>query len=225
MERSIIACRSPNDRLAALSEPVRRAYTQAMDSGPRLRTQRLLLRRWQERDLRPLAAINADPQVMEHFPSTLTMGETQALIARIEACFAKRGYGLWAVEVRADASLAGFVGLWPVEAGLPFAPAVEVGWRLARSHWSRGYATEAASAAVAFGFDRLGLREIVSLTARDNARSRSLMERLGMWRDPREDFEHPLLPPGSPLRAHVLYRLSSEAWREATSRSCECVKK
>lgn len=169
-------------------------------------------------DLSPLATINADPEVMEHFPCALTTSETQALIERIEMCFTENGYGLWAVEVVQDRTLAGFVGLQPVGSELPFCPAVEIGWRLARSHWRRGYAAEAASAAIAFGFDRLRLQEIVSFTTVGNLRSRRLMERLGMTRDPREDFEHPLVAPDSRLRAHVLYRLTRQTWRKAPRR-------
>jgi RimJ/RimL family protein N-acetyltransferase len=121
--------------------------------------------------------------------------------------FEQRGYGLWAVERIEGSQLIGFVGLNPVPPELPFAPAVEVGWRLGRDYWGQGYASEAARAALAFGFGTLGLEQIVSFTSRENVRSCRLMERLGMSRDPEEDFEHPRLPAGSRLRAHVLYRL------------------
>jgi RimJ/RimL family protein N-acetyltransferase len=173
-----------------------------------LKTERLLLRRWQSEDLPALAAINADPAVMEFMPATLSRAESEALVERIEACFEARGYGLWAVELPGEASCIGFVGLSPVDLNVPFAPAVEIGWRLAHRFWGRGLATEAASRALAFGFERCDLAEIVSFTAECNTRSRRVMERLGMHRDPREDFEHPLLAPGDPLRCHVLYRLS-----------------
>ncbi|MGA8353890.1 MAG: GNAT family N-acetyltransferase [Solirubrobacteraceae bacterium] len=174
---------------------------------PRLQTDRLLLRRWREQDLIPFAQLNADPVVMEHFPCTLSAAESSALAKRIEECFAQHGYGLWAVEVPGQAPFIGFVGLWPVRPELPFAPAVEVGWRLAHDFWGHGYATEAAQAAIAFGFQELGLQEIVSYTAEVNTRSRRVMERLGMSQDPTEDFEHPLLSQDSLLRQHVLYRL------------------
>ncbi len=188
----------------------------ATGGEPCLRTPRLLLRRWRESDLAPFAAMNSDPVVMEHFPNTLSEDQSRALVERIERCFAQRGYGLWAVEVGQSADFIGFVGLSPVPEELPFAPAVEVGWRLARAFWGVGYATEAASAAIEFGFERLGLQEIVSFTARVNTRSRRLMERLGMSRDPSADFEHPLLPPGSRLREHVLYRVGRDAPRFST---------
>jgi RimJ/RimL family protein N-acetyltransferase len=174
---------------------------------PRLRTSRLLLRRWRADDLAPFAAINADPAVMQHFPATLSTPQSAALIQRIEDCFQQRSYGLWAVEKIEGSQLIGFVGLNPVPRELPFAPAVEVGWRLGRDFWGQGYASEAARAALEFGFGALGLEQIVSFTSRENVRSRRLMEHLGMSRDPEEDFEHPLVPEGSRLRAHVLYRI------------------
>lgn len=174
---------------------------------PRLQTDRLLLRRWREQDLAPFAAMNADPVVMEHFPSTLSSVESTALVKRIETCFEQHGYGLWAVEASGQSPFIGFAGLWPVRLEVPFAPAVEVGWRLAHDFWGRGYATEAAQAAIAFGFQELGLEEIVSYTAEVNTRSRRVMERLGMSHDPTEDFEHPLLPRDSRLCRHVLCRL------------------
>lgn len=174
---------------------------------PRLQTDRLLLRRWREQDLAPFAAMNADPVVMEHFPSTLSAIESAALAKRIETCFEQRGYGLWAVEVPEATAFIGFAGLWPVDPELPFAPAVEIGWRLAHDFWGHGYATEAAGAAIAFAFQELDLAEIVSFTAQANTRSCRVMERLGMRRDPAEDFEHPRLARGSRLSRHVLYRL------------------
>jgi RimJ/RimL family protein N-acetyltransferase len=191
----------------------RRLYDRGVQMGPRLTTERLVLRRWLERDRAPFAAMNADGAVMEHFPATLSRGESNAMIARTEACFERRGYGLWAIEVPGEESFIGFVGLSPVSAPMPFAPAVEIGWRLARPFWGRGLASEAAAAAIEFGFSARGLREIVSFTAVGNRRSRAVMERLGMRRDPREDFDHPLLCEGDRLRRHVLYRLDVTRWR------------
>ena len=151
--------------------------------------------------------MNADSEVTEYLPSALSYPESAALVGRIEAGFEVHGYGLWAVEVLGEAPFIGFVGLSPVELAVPFTPAVEVGWRLARPFWGRGFATEAALVAVAFGFEQYGLREIVSFTAEGNLRSRRVMERVGMRRTPREDFDHPLLPEGDPLRRHILCRL------------------
>lgn len=192
-----------------------RAYDPQVSCGPDLRTERLLLRRWRADDLAPFTAMNADREVMEHLPAPLSAAESAALAERIERGFEANGYGLWAVEVPGEADFVGFVGLAPVDRALPFAPSVEVGWRLARAFWGRGIATEAARAAVEYGLRERGLRELVSFTAVGNARSRRVMERLGMHRDPGEDFDHPLLPARSPLRRHVLYRL-----RDSERRSC-----
>lgn len=182
-------------------------------SIPELRTERLLLRAWRDDDLEPFAAINADPEVRRHFPGVLERGESDAQAERIRAGFAAHGFGLWAVEVPGQAAFIGFVGLSvPVfEAG--FTPCVEIGWRLARAYQGRGYATEAARAVVRFGFTRAGLDEIVSFTVPANLASRRVMEKLGMQHT--EDFDHPLLPEGHPLRRHVLYRLSRAAWAGA----------
>ena len=174
-----------------------------------LRSDRLVLRRWRDGDREPFAQMNADPQVMEHYPSTLTSAESDAMVDRIEETFVGEGLGLWAVEVPGIAPFIGYVGLWPVRFAAAFAPATEVGWRLAAPYWGHGYATEGARSAVADGFTRLQLDEIVSFTAARNARSRRVMERLGMIRRPDEDFDHPNLPSGHRLSRHVLYRLSS----------------
>jgi len=179
-----------------------------------LLTERLELRRWREADLDAFAAINADAEVMEHFPATLSRAQSAALIARIEACFEAHGYGLWALELREDGALAGFTGLAPVESAMAFAPSVEIGWRLARERWGRGLAHEAALAVIERAFGELGLEELVAYTAARNARSRRLMGRLGMRRDPAEDFAHPRLAAGDPLAAHVLYRLAAPAQRQ-----------
>jgi RimJ/RimL family protein N-acetyltransferase len=183
----------------------------------RLPTQRLVLRAWRAGDREPFAALNADPAVMEFFPSTLARPESDALVERFETEQAERGFCPWAVEEGATGAFVGFVGLHAVNTSLPFAPAVEVGWRLAQPFWGRGYASEAAAATVRFGFDEAGLDEIVSMTTVPNARSRRVMERLGMARDPSEDFEHPNIPAG-PLRLHVLYRLSVDDWRGPAGR-------
>lgn len=178
-----------------------------MTVGPELHTERLVLRRWRESDLEPFAALNADPRVMEHLLALLSREESDAMVGRIEAAFEERGFGLWAVEVPGVAPLIGFVGLSVPRFDAWFMPAVEVGWRLAAEHWGKGYAHEAAQEALRFGFDELGLDEIVSFTVPANTRSWGLMERLGMTRDPR-GFEHPSFPEGHPLREHLLYRTS-----------------
>jgi RimJ/RimL family protein N-acetyltransferase len=179
---------------------------------PRLVTDRLLMREWRDEDLEPFARLNADPLVMEHFPSWLTREQSDALVDRITLRWEEDGVGLWAVERRADAAFLGFTGLARPNFEAAFTPAVEVGWRLAVEAWGHGYATEAARAALAFGFEERGLDEILSWTVPANVRSRAVMERLGMTRDPADDFDHPNLAADSPLRRHVLYRLSREAW-------------
>jgi ribosomal-protein-alanine N-acetyltransferase len=176
---------------------------------PELTTRRLLLRRWREADAATFAALNADPQVMKYFPRPLTRAESDSLIAAIEAGFEREGFGLWALEARSSGEFVGFAGLARPAFEADFTPAVEVGWRLARSAWDNGYATEAAVASLDFGFGQHGLGEIVSFTAAGNRRSRAVMERLGMRRDPQDDFDPPQLPERHPLRPHVLYRLGS----------------
>jgi RimJ/RimL family protein N-acetyltransferase len=177
-----------------------------------LHTPRLVLRRWREDDLEPFAALNADPLVMRHFPAPLTRTESDRLVDAFEAEFAAQGWGRWAVERRDSGDFIGFVGLTVPRRALPFMPCVEIGWRLAAAHWHQGYATEAARAALAFGFERLRLSEIVSFTALANRPSRAVMERLGMA-DRGEDFDHPALPEGHPLQRHCLYRLDVARWR------------
>ncbi|WP_406698293.1 GNAT family N-acetyltransferase [Singulisphaera sp. Ch08] len=173
-----------------------------------LRTDRLLLRPWREADLGPFAAMNADPAVMEFFSKTLNRQESDSLAARFRDLFNRQGYGLWALEVPGIASFIGFVGLHHETFEAPFTPCVEIGWRLAREHWGKGYATEAARAAMRYGFEQLGLDEIVSFTVPENARSWAVMERIGMTRSEADDFDHPALPEGHRLRRHVLYRIS-----------------
>lgn len=177
-------------------------------------TPRLRLRQWRAADRAPFAALNADPRVMEHFPSTLDRAASDAIAERCEALIAERGWGFWAVERRDSGDFIGFVGLNVPTAALPFSPCVEVGWRLAHSAWGQGLASEAARAALAAGFETLGLAEVVSFTALSNRRSQAVMERLGMRRTA-EDFDHPVLPEGHPLRRHCLYRLDANAWHSA----------
>jgi RimJ/RimL family protein N-acetyltransferase len=171
-----------------------------------IRTARLLLRRWRAEDRPAFAALNADPRVMEHFPSVLTAEESDALAERIERHLLERGFGLWAVEIPGVVDFAGFIGLSVPAFEAHFTPCVEVGWRLAVDQWGRGYATEGALAALQFGFEHLDLPEIVSFTVPRNFRSRRVMLRIGMTHDPADDFDHPGAPP--PFRRHVLYRRS-----------------
>ncbi|MEU5614903.1 GNAT family N-acetyltransferase [Streptomyces sparsogenes] len=173
-----------------------------------LRTDRLVLRAWRESDLAPWAALNADPEVREHFPDVLTREQSDASVARFQADLERRGWGWWAVEVRATGEFIGFTGLDPVDEDMPFT-GVEVGWRLARPHWGHGYATEAALAAVDHGFEALRLPEILAVTTATNLRSQAVMRRIGMTRDPADDFDDLTVPEG-PLRPSVVYRLRRE---------------
>jgi RimJ/RimL family protein N-acetyltransferase len=158
------------------------------------------------------AAMNADPRVMEFMPKTLTREESDAFVTRIQDHFAHNGFGLWAVEVQGIAPFIGFVGLNIPTFTAAFTPCVEVGWRLAYDHWGHGYATEAARAAVDFGFNTLGLKEIVAMTVPANQRSQRVMNRLGMTYSTADDFDHPNLAADHPLRRHILYRLAREQW-------------
>ena len=178
-----------------------------------IRTERLLLRRFAREDRDPFAALNADPRVMRHFRGPLDRAASDDFVDRIEHAFATRGMSLWAVEVLGGADFIGFVGLWEPGFDAPFTPTVEVGWRLAAHAWGHGYATEGANAALDDGFVRCGLEEVVSFTTAANQPSRAVMERLGMVHCPNEDFEHPNVPVGHPIRPHVLYRFPDPAAR------------
>ncbi|MBT2325868.1 GNAT family N-acetyltransferase [Variovorax paradoxus] len=179
---------------------------------PELQTPRLRLRAWRDEDLPPFAALNADSEVMEHLLGPLTRSQSNALVGRITEHFLREGFGFWAVEAPGIASFIGMVGIGIPSYTAPFTPCVEVGWRLARQYWRQGFATEAAQAALEFGFETVDLSEIVALTVPGNARSRAVMSKLGMTRTAYDDFDHPLVPAGHPLTRHVLYRLSKEAW-------------
>jgi RimJ/RimL family protein N-acetyltransferase len=177
-----------------------------------LRTERLYLRPWRPGDREPFARLNADPRVLEYFPSLMTREESDAFVDRVDAHFAEHGFGLWAVEVPGVAEFIGFVGLWHPAYEAHFTPCVEIGWRLAYDHWGRGYAPEAARASLGFGFETVGLDEIVSLTAPANLRSRRVMEKIGMTRNEADDFDHPRVADGHALKRHVLYRLKRSDW-------------
>jgi len=177
-----------------------------------LRTSRLVLRRWRPEDREPYAALNADPLVMEHFPSALTREQSDAHIDSMEERFERDGFGLWAVEVPRGAGCIGFIGLARPRFDAHFTPCVEVGWRLARAHWGQGYAPEGARAALRHGFTTCGLEEVVSFTTESNRNSQRVMQKLGMTSDPTDAFDHPNLP-GHRSRRHVLYRMTAEGWR------------
>ena len=187
--------------------------TAAPHGGP-IETERLILRGWREADRAPFAAMNADPRVMAIFPSTLDRPASDALVDRLQAHDAAHGFTFWALEDRRSGEFAGFTGLVRVTFEAPFAPAVEIGWRLPTAFWGQGIASEAARASLAFGFDRLALPEIVSFTPNRHTASRRVMERIGMRHDPAGDFNHPKWAPGHPMQPFVLYRISRAAWGE-----------
>ena len=177
-----------------------------------IRTERLLLRPWKDQDRDAFAAINADPTVCEFFKGTLSREESDAFIDRIQSHFLEHGFGFWALEIPGVCPLVGLTGLAYAKFEAHFTPCVEIGWRLATPLWGKGYATEAASAALDYAFDELALDEIVAFTAVGNERSRSVMERLGMTRSADDDFDHPSVPADHPVRRHVLYRVRRESW-------------
>ncbi|KZL24193.1 GNAT family N-acetyltransferase [Pseudovibrio sp. WM33] len=187
-----------------------------IDKSPRIETERLVLRRWEPRDLEGLVQMNADPQVMEFFPAVMSRQDSERMFERLMAKQVKYGFGTPVVEERASGRFLGLCGLgvptYPEP--LPFDPCVEIGWRFIPGAWGRGIAQEASRIWLRFGFETLRLDEIVSFTSAINQRSEKVMQRLGMVRDASADFDHPLIDEGHPLRRHVLYRLSRESFRE-----------
>lgn len=173
-----------------------------------IETQRLILRNWQPADLIPFAAINQDPKVMEYLLKPLTEAETAAMIEKIQRHFQKYGYGLFACILKETSQCIGYVGLNVPDFEAPFTPCVEIGWRLASNAWGKGYATEAALGVIRTAFTQYGLDEVVSFTVPANLRSIHVMEKIGMTRDLKGDFDHPKVPVGHPLRHHILYRLT-----------------
>jgi RimJ/RimL family protein N-acetyltransferase len=176
-------------------------------------TERLLLRRWKDSDRLHFARLNTDPQVTEFLGGPLSRQQSDAMIKRAEEHFRVHDFGPYAAEILATGEFAGFIALMVPSFQAHFTPCVEIGWRLAASMWGQGYATEGAKALLRHAFSDLGLRHLVSFTVPANVRSRRIMEKLGMTRDPAEDFDHPNLSEDDPLRRHVLYRLSRETYR------------
>lgn len=172
-----------------------------------IRTDRLQMRRWLESDREPFAALNADPETMRFFPATLDRLASDAFVDLIESRFEQQGYGLWALEITDTGEFIGFTGLNSMPDDVPGAGGIEVGWRLARYGWHRGYATEAAKAALDVAFGGVGMEEIWSMTAVLNEPSQAVMRRLGLTEVAR--FDHPSVPVDHPLRPHVTYRLAS----------------
>lgn len=177
-----------------------------------LKTERLLLRQWRNEDMAEFAELNADPEVMEFYPEFLSLKESNAGVEKFKSLISKNGWGFWAVESIPDRSFIGLVGLHRPTYQLPFGPCVEIGWRLARAYWKKGYATEAAGACLDFAFDRLELSEVYAFTSVANMKSRAVMERLNML-NIEANFDHPIMPHNSPLREHVVYKINRQQWR------------
>jgi 3-dehydroquinate dehydratase / shikimate dehydrogenase len=180
-----------------------------------METKRLILRPWKKEDLEPLVRMNANARTMEFFMAPLTREESQARLEIYTRHIEEKGWGLWAVSAAGVSDFIGWIGLWPIPFEAHFTPAIEVGWRLLPEFWGQGYATEGAKAALQYGFETLQLDEIVSITVLGNVRSRRVMEKLEMQSDPKDDFDHPLLPKGHPLSRHALYRLKRNQWQNA----------
>jgi 3-dehydroquinate dehydratase/shikimate dehydrogenase len=184
-----------------------------------IQTKRLILRDWKDSDLEAFAKMNADSQVMEYFPSILSREQSDSMLKKMHSLIQKNGYGFWALSLIKTGEFLGFVGLNEVTFSSHFTPAIEIGWRLSFEHWGKGYATEAATASLAYGFETLNLPEIVSFTTTLNMRSRHVMEKIGMHHNEADDFDHPKLEPGHPLRRHVLYRIGQNDWLKSIKKS------
>lgn len=176
-----------------------------------IRTKRLLLRQWRDVDLPLFAKLNADPDVMQYYPSTLSTEQSNAMANKIMSLIAQKGWGLWAVEKIDSHEFIGFVGLHVPGYELPVSPCVEIGWRLAKEFWGQGYATEAARASLDVAFSKLEVNEIYSFTSVINDKSIAVMRRLQMV-NTYNNFAHPMIPDGSALQEHVLYKINRKSW-------------
>ncbi len=206
--------RGEDGRQAPQSQGVTEPAGEIIAPQPRaLRTERLILRRWREADLEPFRRMNADPEVMRFLVGTQAPEESDARAGRLMGFAESARIGPFAVEVPGEAEFIGFVGCWPTRPQLPFAPAIEIGWRLDKAWWRRGYANEAARAALADASGRFGIPEVVAYTAAGNTPSRQVMEKLGMVQDPKEDFDHFMYPSDHPHRQQVVYRVGADAFR------------
>lgn len=180
-----------------------------------IETDRLILRTWKKEDVEPYYQINQDPKVIEFLRGPLTIEQCRDFTVAANRHQDELGYTLWAAELKENGALIGFIGLndhdFFAASNLPFTPHIEVGWRLGSQYWGRGYATEGAMASLEYGFNTVGLPEIISFTVPQNLRSIRVMERIGMKRDIQGDFQHPKLEPNHRLSKHVLYRIRN--WR------------
>lgn len=178
-----------------------------------IETERLILREWKEDDKKVFARINNDPMIMEYFPRRLSEKDSDHLIDKFQKHFEDHEYGFYAVEMKETGEFIGFAGLQKVELDVPFKGAVEIAWRLDYGAWGQGYGSEAAAAVLDHAFNELELKEVVGYAVHDNNRAIKLMEKLGMKRDLKGDFEYPYLPEGSALGGFVLYRINSKDYQ------------
>ncbi len=176
-----------------------------------LRTNRLLLRQWQQADYREFAKMNTDPRVMQYYPNILSEDESDNMAQKIESLIAEKSWGFWAVELIVEKKFIGFVGLHKPTYDLPVSPCIEIGWRLASEYWGKGYATEAAMESLKFAFEELDLDEVYSFASVANEKSWAVMQRLGM-KNMNLNFKHPIIPEHHVLSEHVLYRITSKEW-------------
>lgn len=174
-------------------------------------TERLKLRQWRQEDWPLFANLNADLEVMQFYPNVLSTEQSNTMAQKMEALIRERGWGFWAVEKCDDRQFIGFVGLHIPNYDLPVTPCVEIGWRLAKKYWGRGYATEAARASLDVAFEKLNLTEVYSFASVGNKKSQAVMQRIGMT-NTMNNFEHPMMPEGHPLREHVLYKIDRQTW-------------
>lgn len=171
-----------------------------------LETPRLILRPWKNEDRAPFAEMGQDPEVMRFFPKLLSREESDAMVDKLQGIIDEKGWGIWALELKSTNEFIGFTGLNIPRFEAHFTPCVEIGWRLKKEFWNKGYATEAARESLRFGFEILKLEEIVAMAVKENVASTNVMVKLGMTYDPTADFDHPLVP-NENLKRHVLYRL------------------
>ena len=177
-----------------------------------LQTDRLLLRQWVDQDLSGFAELNSDQETMEFFPALLSREESNAVAEKCQSLISERGWGFWAVELKSSGEFMGLVGLHIPKPNLPFSPCVEIGWRLLKKYWGKGYATEAAQESLVYAFNTLNLNEVVSFTTVSNLRSRYVMQRLG-FSNTHQNFEHPGINKDHPLSEHVLYKITRQEWQ------------
>ena len=197
-----------------MTEKTTRKLMNNMTAENTIKTERLILRPWREEDLEPFAKLNADPRVMEYFPGLKSRQESDHSAKLMSDHIQRCGWGLWAASLIHTGEFIGFIGLEDVYFTASFTPAVEIGWRLAFDYWGKGYATEGAMASLRYGFEVLKLEKIVSFTAVQNMRSRAVMEKIGMHHAPKDDFDHPRISEGNPLRRHVLYQIWASDWQK-----------